>query len=67
MRNKGRKREVKGLIHSGGSPPHGSTLGSGRCHGEGHDNPLQYSCLKNSMARGAWPAVVYGAAKSQND
>ena len=27
--------------------------GSGRCPGGGHDNPLQYSCLENSMDRGA--------------
>ena len=30
-----------------------------------NDNTLQYSCLENSMARGAWPATVYGLAKSQ--
>ena len=28
--------------------------GSGRCPGEGDGNPLQYSCLKSSMDRGAW-------------
>ena len=28
--------------------------GSGRSPGEGNDNPLQYSCLENSMDRGAW-------------
>ena len=27
--------------------------GSGRCPGEGNGNPLQYSCLGNSMDRGA--------------
>jgi len=26
----------------------------GRSHGEGNGNPLQYSCLENSMDRGAW-------------
>ena len=26
----------------------------GRSPGEGNDNPLQYSCLENSMDRGAW-------------
>ena len=30
----------------------------------GHGNPLQYSCLENSVDRGAWWATVYGAAKS---
>ena len=37
--------------------------GSGRAHGEGNDNPLQYSCLKNRMDRGAWQATVHGVAK----
>ena len=37
---------------------------SGRSLGRGHGNPLQYSCLENSMAREAWWAAVYGAAKS---
>ena len=32
----------------------GSILGLGRFHGEGNSNPLQYSCLGNSMDRGAW-------------
>ena len=30
----------------------GSIPGSGRCPGEGNDNPLQYSCLENRMDRG---------------
>ena len=28
-------------------------------------NPLQYSCLENSIDRGAWQAIVHGIAKSQ--
>ena len=39
--------------------------GSGRSPREGNGNPLQYSCLGNSMDRGAWWATVYGVAKSQ--
>ena len=39
--------------------------GSGRYHGVGHGNPLQYSCLQNSVDRGAWWATVHGVAKSQ--
>ena len=39
-------------------------LGLGRCPGEGNDYPLQYSCLENSMARGAWWATIYGVTKS---
>ena len=32
---------------------------------EGNGNPLQYSCLENSIDSGAWRAVVHGAQKSQ--
>ena len=39
--------------------------GSERSPGGGHGNPLQCSCLKNPMNRGAWWATVYGVAKSQ--
>ena len=38
--------------------------GLGRSSGEGNGNPLQYSCLKNSMDRGAWWATVHGVTKS---
>ena len=44
----------------------GSILGSGRSPGEGHGNSLQYSCLENSVDRGAWRATVHGVAKSQD-
>ena len=43
----------------------GSIPGSGRSPGEGHGNPFQYSCLENSMGRGAWQATVHGFANSQ--
>ena len=36
-----------------------------RSLGEGHGNPLQYSCLENSMNRGAWRTTVHRVAKSQ--
>ena len=39
--------------------------GSGRSPGGRNGNPLQYSCLGNPMARGAWRATVHGIAKSQ--
>ena len=42
----------------------GLILGTGRSHGEGNDYPLQYSCLENSMDRGAWRAMVHRVAKS---
>ena len=37
-----------------------SILRSGRSPGEGNGNPLPYSCLENSMDRGAWWATVHG-------
>ena len=43
----------------------GSIPGLGRGPGEGHGNPLQYSCLENPMDRGAWWALIHGVAKSQ--
>ena len=39
--------------------------GSGISSGEGNGNPLQYSCLENSMDRGAWQATVHGVTKSR--
>ena len=41
-----------------------SIPGSGRSLGVGNNNPLNYSCLENSMDRGVWQATVYGIAKS---
>ena len=41
----------------------GSIPGSGRSPWEGNGNPFQYSCLGNSMDRGAWWATVYEVAK----
>ena len=38
---------------------------SGRASGGGNDNPLQYSCLENSMHRGAWQATAHGVTDSQ--
>ena len=43
----------------------GSIPGSGRCPGEGHGNPLQYSCLENPTDKGAWQATVHGVTESQ--
>ena len=40
-------------------------LGLGRFPGEGNGNPLQYSCLENSMDRGAWWATGHVVEKSQ--
>ena len=41
-----------------------SVLGLGRFPGGGHSEPLQYSCLENTMDRGACWATVHGVAKS---
>ena len=43
----------------------GSIPGSGRSPGVGNGDPLQYSCLENSMEGGAWQATVHGVAKSR--
>ena len=41
--------------------------GLGRFPEEGNGNPLQYSCLGNPMAGGAWRATVHGVAKVRQD
>ena len=33
--------------------------------GKGNGNPLKYSCLENSMDKGAWRATAHGSAKSR--
>ena len=43
----------------------GLNPGSGRSPGEGHGNPLQYSCLENLMDREAWWDTVHRVAKSE--
>ena len=43
----------------------GSILGLVRSPGEENGYPLQYSCLENSMNKGAWQATVHGVTKSQ--
>ena len=44
----------------------GSISGSERSAGIENDKLLQYSCLGNSMDRGAWQATVHGIAKELN-
>ena len=43
----------------------GSIPGLRRSPGGGYGNLLQYSCLKNSMDRGAWQATVHGVANNR--
>ena len=40
--------------------------GLGRSPGEGNGNPLQYSCLGNTVDRGAWWATVHGVTKESD-
>ena len=42
----------------------GLVPGLGRSPEGGNGNPLQYSCLENSMDRGAWQATVHGVPES---
>ena len=53
----------KESVQNAGDP--GSIPGLGRSSGKGNGNPFQYSCLENSMDRGAWGATVHGVAKSR--
>ena len=52
------------LANVGGARDMGLIPGSGRSPGVGNGNPLQYSCLENSIDREAWPATVHGVTKS---
>ena len=57
---------VKDLPASAGDARDAGLIpGSGRSPGEGHSNPLQYSCLENPMGKGARWAMVHGVAKSR--
>ena len=56
-----RKESTCNAVHLGSIP------GLQRSPGGGNSNPLQYSCLGNSMDRGAWWATVYGVARTGHD
>ena len=53
----------KESAYNAGDP--GSIPGSGRSLGEGNGYPLQYSCLENSMDRGAWRAPIHRVTESE--
>ena len=53
------------LANAGDTGDAGLIPGSGRSPGVGNGNPLQYSCLENSMDRRTWWSTVHGVAKSQ--
>ena len=50
--------------NAGDAEDKGLIPGSGRSPGGGHDNPLQYPCLKNPMDRETWWAMVHSIEKS---
>ena len=52
------------VCNAGSAEDTGSIPGLGRFPGEGHSNPLQFSCLENPMDGGAWWATVHGVAKN---
>ena len=52
------------LANAGDARYVGSIPGLGRSLGVGNGNPLQYSCLENSMDRGAWWPTVKEVTKS---
>ena len=57
---------VKNLSANAGDTRHSGLIpGLGRSPGGGHGNPLESSCLKNPVDRGAWRAMVHRVAKSQ--
>ena len=55
---------VKNPSSSAGHTRHMGLIPTSRSPGVENGNPLQYSCLENSMDRGAWQATVHGVAKS---
>ena len=54
-----------GKVSAGSAGDMGSNPSSGKFPGEGNSYTLQYSCLENSMDRGAWKAIAHVIAKSQ--
>ena len=56
---------IKNLPANAGKASHVNSIpGSGRFPGVGKRNPLQHSCLKNSMERGPWRVTVHEITNS---
>ena len=62
--NAGFPRDSDGKESTCNAGDPGSIPGSGRSPGEANGYPIQYSCLENSMDRGAWLATVHKVTKS---
>ena len=59
---------VKNLpANAGDARDWGLILGLERPSGVGNGNPLQYSCLENSMGKGAWQATIRGSQRVGHD
>ena len=56
--------QVTLILFNNGPKAHGFDPCLGKIPWGGHDNPLQYSCLEDSMDRGAWRAAVHRVTKS---
>ena len=58
---------VKNLpANAGDTGDVGLIPGLGRSSGEGNRNPLQHSCLRNPMDRGAWHVAVHGGPEESD-
>ena len=57
---------VKNLPTNAGDTRDEGIPGSGRFPAGRNGNPLQYSCLENSMDKGTWQATVHGVGKESN-
>ena len=56
---------VENPLHAGDIRDEGSVPELGTSPGGGHGNPLQNSCLEDTMDRGAWRAATHRVAKGQ--
>ena len=54
-------KKKNSLANAGDARDAGLIPGLGRSPGEGNSNPLQYSCMENSMDKGAWWATTLGS------
>ena len=63
----GKKKKKNLPANAGDTRDMGLIPGSGQSPGVGNGNLLQYSCLENSMDRGAWQATVHGSQRVRHD